>query len=40
VPQDAELWDSPGRLVTTISMLAAAVTGRSPKIGENAKVVL
>jgi general stress protein 26 len=40
VPQDAELWDSPGRIVTTISMLAAAVTGRSPKIGENAKVVL
>nr|WP_295889028.1 pyridoxamine 5'-phosphate oxidase family protein [uncultured Devosia sp.] len=40
VPQDAELWDSPGRIVTTISMLAAAVTGRAPKIGENAKVVL
>lgn len=40
IPQDAELWDSPGRIVTTISMLAAAVTGRAPKIGENAKVVL
>ena len=40
IPHDAELWDSPGRIVTTISMLAAAVTGRSPKIGENAKVVL
>jgi general stress protein 26 len=40
IPQDAELWDSPGRIVTTISMLAAAVTGRSPKIGENAKVVM
>lgn len=40
VPQDAELWDSPGRIVTTLSMLTAAVTGRSPKIGENAKVVL
>jgi general stress protein 26 len=40
IPQDAELWDSPGRIVTTISMLAAAVTGRSPRIGENAKVVL
>ena len=39
-PEDAELWDSPGRIVTTISMLAAAVTGRSPKIGENAKVTL
>ena len=40
IPQDAELWDSPGRIVTTISMLAAAVTGRSPRIGENAKVAL
>lgn len=40
VPVDAEFWDSPGRIVTTISMLAAAVTGRSPKIGENAKVTL
>lgn len=40
VPQDAELWDSPGRIVATLSMLTAAVTGRSPKIGENAKVVL
>jgi len=37
-PQDAELWDSPGRIVSTISMLAAAVTRRAPKIGENAKV--
>ena len=40
VPRDAEFWDSPGRIVTTISMLAAAVTGRTPKIGENAKVTL
>lgn len=38
MPQDAELWDSPGRIVSTISMLAAAVTRRSPKLGENAKV--
>lgn len=40
VPKDAEFWDSPGRIVTSISMLAAAVTGKTPKIGENAKVVL
>ncbi|WP_375451542.1 pyridoxamine 5'-phosphate oxidase family protein [uncultured Devosia sp.] len=39
-PQDAELWDSPGRVISAISMLAAAVTRRSPKIGENAKVKL
>ena len=40
VPRDAEFWDSPGRIVTNISMLAAALTGRKPQIGENAKVVL
>ena len=40
VPEDAELWDSPGRIVTTISMLAAAVTRRAPRVGENAKVKL
>ena len=39
-PEDAELWDSPGRIVTTISMRAAAVTRRAPKVGENAKVKL
>ncbi|MEO8684065.1 MAG: pyridoxamine 5'-phosphate oxidase family protein [Devosia sp.] len=40
IPEDAELWDSPGRIVTTISMLAAAVTRRAPRVGENAKVKL
>lgn len=40
IPEDAELWDSPGRLISTVSMLTAAVTGKSPKVGENAKVVL
>jgi general stress protein 26 len=40
VPEDAELWDSPGRIVTTISMLASAVTRRAPRVGENAKVKL
>lgn len=40
VPEDAELWDSPGRLVSTFSMLTAAIRGKAPKMGENAKVVL
>jgi general stress protein 26 len=39
-PQDAELWDSPGGLFSKVAMLAAAVTGRGPKIGDNAKVML
>ena len=39
-PEDAELWDSPGRIVSTVSMLTSAVTGKSPKVGENAKIVL
>jgi general stress protein 26 len=39
-PQDAELWDSPGGLFSRVRMLAAAVTGRGPRIGDNAKVSL
>lgn len=39
-PQDAELWDSPGGLFSRVRMLAAAVTGRGPMIGDNAKVSL
>jgi len=39
-PQDAELWDSPGGIFSKVAMLAAAVTGRSPRFGDNAKVVL
>jgi general stress protein 26 len=39
-PEDAELWDSPGKLVSTVVMLAAAVMGSRPNVGENAKVEL
>jgi general stress protein 26 len=39
-PQDAELWDTPGRIVSTVAMLTAAVTGKGPTVGENAKVSL
>jgi general stress protein 26 len=39
-PQDAELWDSPGGLFSRVRMLAAAVTGRGLRIGDNAKVSL
>lgn len=39
-PEDAELWDSQGGLFSRVAMLAAAVTGRGPRIGDNAKVTL
>lgn len=39
-PEDGELWDSPNRLVSTAKMALAAVTGATPKMGDNAKVDL
>ena len=39
-PDDAELWDSPGKLVASVVMLAAAVTGKTPSLGDTAKVGL
>jgi len=40
-PQDAELWDSPGTLITTVKMLAAAASGnKRPDVGENKKVTM
>lgn len=40
VPERAELWDSPGRLVALATMLTAAVTGAKPDFGDNATVRL
>jgi general stress protein 26 len=37
-PEDAEVWDSPNRLFATVAMLAAAVTGTTPAVGDNKKV--
>lgn len=39
-PRQAELWDGPHRLVAATLMLAAAVTGTKPAIGDHAKVPL
>jgi len=39
-PAMAEFWDSPGRIVTSVKMAAAALTGAKPKLGENRKVTL
>lgn len=37
-PTEAELWDSPGRLVAAVKMLTAAATGIKPSLGEKARV--
>jgi general stress protein 26 len=39
-PEEAELWDSPNRIVAAAVMLTAAVTGAKPPFGDNAKVTL
>lgn len=38
VPERAELWDSPGRLVAFTALLTSAVTGNQPDMGDNATV--
>jgi general stress protein 26 len=38
MPQDAQYWDSPGRVRALIRMAAAAVSSSRPDMGENAKV--
>jgi general stress protein 26 len=40
MPLRAEYWDSPGSIVTSIKMAAAALTGARPNIGESKKVEL
>lgn len=37
-PERAEYWDSPGKVISMIEMMRAAVTGDRPNIGENKKV--
>lgn len=37
-PEKAEFWDNPGTIATYVSMVAAAVTGSKPTVGENRKV--
>ena len=39
-PSMAEFWDSPGKIVTTVKMAAAALTGAKPDLGDNRKVAL
>jgi general stress protein 26 len=37
-PVEGELWDSPTKVVATVKMVAGAITGAKPEIGDNAKV--
>lgn len=39
-PKDAQYWDSPGTVVSYVKMLAAAISGAKPDLGDNAKVEL
>lgn len=39
-PSMAEFWDSPGKIVTSVKMAVAAVTGGQPDLGTNRKVSL
>ena len=39
-PEDAEFWDAPGKVISTIKMAAAAATGSRPDLGDNRKVAM
>lgn len=39
-PTQAEYWDTPGKVVSTVKMAVAAMTGSRPDIGENRKVTM
>jgi general stress protein 26 len=39
-PDDAEVWDSPGKIVAAVKMLTAAVTGAKVELGNNRKVTM
>ncbi|MES2601891.1 MAG: pyridoxamine 5'-phosphate oxidase family protein [Pseudomonadota bacterium] len=40
VPTQAEYWDTPGKIISSIKMAVAAATGNRPDIGENRKVAM
>jgi general stress protein 26 len=39
-PDDAEFWESPGKVVSYVKMAAAAMAGRRPDMGDNRKVAM
>jgi general stress protein 26 len=40
VPTQAEYWDTPGKVVSTVKMAVAVMTGSRPDIGKNRKVAM
>lgn len=40
VPTEAEYWDTPGKVISSIKMAVAVATGNRPDIGENRKVAM
>jgi general stress protein 26 len=38
MPDDAEFWDSPGKVISYVKMAAAVVSNTRPEIGDNRKV--
>jgi general stress protein 26 len=40
IPEEAEYWEGPGRIVGMIKMAAAAVTNARPDYGDNRKVAM
>lgn len=40
VPAQAEYWDTPGKVISSIKMAVAAATDSRPDIGENRKVAM
>jgi general stress protein 26 len=40
VPTQAEFWDTPGNVISSIKMVVAAATNSRPDIGENRKVAM
>jgi general stress protein 26 len=40
MPEDAEFWDSPGKVISYVKMAAAAATGSRPDLGDNRRVTM
>ncbi|ARP99018.1 pyridoxamine 5'-phosphate oxidase family protein [Pseudorhodoplanes sinuspersici] len=40
VPDDAQFWEGPGKVVSTVKMAVAAMTGNRPDLGDNRKVAM
>jgi hypothetical protein len=39
-PDEAQFWEGPGKVVSTVKMAIAAATGKRPDMGENKKVAM